>query len=164
MKRYGDEAFADGPWLDYDATADYAEDLVADFDVRGISDVTEIDAGELSGGNLQKLILAREMARDPDLLVAQQPTRGVDVGAIEFIRGRLVDQQAEGTGILLLSEDLDELFDLSDRILVIYEGEIVHEATPETATKRRIGMEMNGASSQPQSPSVAADGGQTEDQ
>ncbi|ERH02337.1 MAG: ABC-type uncharacterized transport system, ATPase component, partial [Halonotius sp. J07HN6] len=71
MKRYGDEAFADGPWLDYDATADYAEDLVADFDVRGISDVTEIDAGELSGGNLQKLILAREMARDPDLLVAQ---------------------------------------------------------------------------------------------
>lgn len=164
MKRYGDEAFADGPWLDYDATADYAEDLVADFDVRGISDVTEINAGELSGGNLQKLILAREMARDPDLLVAQQPTRGVDVGAIEFIRERLVDQQAEGTGILLLSEDLDELFDLSDRILVIYEGEIVHEATPENATKRRIGMEMNGASSQPQSPSVAADGGRTEDQ
>jgi simple sugar transport system ATP-binding protein len=163
MKRYGDEAFADGPWLDYDATADYAEDLVADFDVRGISDVTEIDAGELSGGNLQKLILAREMARDPDLLVAQQPTRGVDVGAIEFIRERLVEQQAEGTGILLLSEDLDELFDLSDRILVIYEGKIVHEATPETATKRRIGMEMNGASKQSQSPTVAADGGQTED-
>jgi len=162
MKGYADEAFSDGPWLDYEATAEYAERLVEEFDVRGISDVEDITAGELSGGNLQKLILAREMVRDPDLLVAQQPTRGVDVGAIEFIRERLIEQRKQGTGILLLSEDLDEIFDLSDRILVIYEGEIVYEATPEETSRRRIGLEMNGGDTQPQSQQVAVDGGRTE--
>jgi len=161
MKGYADEAFSDGPWLDYEATADYAERLVEEFDVRGISDVRDITAGELSGGNLQKLILAREMVREPDLLVANQPTRGVDVGAIEFIRERLIEQRKQGTGILLLSEDLDEIFDLSDRILVIYEGEIVYEATPEETSRRRIGLEMNGGEAQPQSQQVAADGGCT---
>ena len=162
MKGYSDEAFSSGPWLDYGATAEYAEQLVEEFDVRGISDVEESTAGDLSGGNLQKLILAREMVRDPALLVANQPTRGVDVGAIEFIRERLVEQRKQGTGILLLSEDLDEIFDLSDRILVIYEGEIVFEATPEETTRRRIGLEMNGGDSATQSPQVAVDGGHSE--
>ena len=151
MKGYSDEAFSSGPWLDYGATAEYAEQLVE-----------ESTAGDLSGGNLQKLILAREMVRDPALLVANQPTRGVDVGAIEFIRERLVEQRKQGTGILLLSEDLDEIFDLSDRILVIYEGEIVFEATPEETTRRRIGLEMNGGDSATQSPQVAVDGGHSE--
>jgi simple sugar transport system ATP-binding protein len=163
MKAYTDPEFSEGLRLNYRAMQEYAETLVEEFDVRGISDVREINAGELSGGNLQKLILAREMLREPDLLVANQPTRGVDVGAIEFIRERLLEQRRAGTGILLLSEDLDELFDLSDRILVIYEGEIVHETTPEAATRRRIGLEMNGGKGADQSARVAAaDGGQSD--
>jgi len=162
MKAYTDTEFSDGLKLDYEAMEAYAETLVEAFDVRGINDVRDINAGELSGGNLQKLILAREMLREPDLLVANQPTRGVDVGAIEFIRERLLEQRRAGTGILLLSEDLDELFDLSDRILVIYEGEFVYETTPEAATRRRIGLEMNGGQGAEQSAKVAADGGQSD--
>jgi simple sugar transport system ATP-binding protein len=161
MKAYTGAEFSDGLKLNYGAMEEYAETLVDEFDVRGVNDVRDITAGELSGGNLQKLILAREMLREPDLLVANQPTRGVDVGAIEFIRDRLLAQRQAGTGILLLSEDLDELFDLSDRILVIYDGEIVHETTPEAGTRRRIGLEMNGAEQTEQSPRVAADGGQS---
>jgi len=162
MKAYADTEFSDGLRLDYGAMQEYAETLVDEFDVRGVDDVRKINAGELSGGNLQKLILAREMLREPDLLVANQPTRGVDVGAIEFIRERLLEQRKAGTGILLLSEDLDEIFDLSDRILVIYDGEIVHETTPEAATRRRIGLEMNGAKQAEQSAKVAADGGSSD--
>jgi len=163
LKRYTSEEFGEGVWFDYELTGAYAESLVERYDVRGVADVTEITAGELSGGNLQKLILAREMDRDPDLLVANQPTRGVDVGAIEFIRERLIEQQKEGTGILLLSEDLDEIVDLSDRILVIYEGKIVHETTPAEADRRRIGLEMNGGEADAAPPSqVAVDGGRSE--
>jgi len=162
MKAYTDTEFSDGLRLNYGAMQDYAETLVEEFDVRGVDDVRKINAGELSGGNLQKLILAREMLREPDLLVANQPTRGVDVGAIEFIRERLLEQRQAGTGILLLSEDLDEIFDLSDRILVIYDGEIVHETTPEAATRRQIGLEMNGAKQAEESAKVAADGGSSD--
>ena len=162
MKGYTNEQFGTGLRFDYDSTAAYAESLVEEFDVRGINDVAEINAGELSGGNLQKLILAREIDRNPDLLVANQPTRGVDIGAIEFIRERLVQQRDRGTGILLLSEDLDEIFDLSDRILVIYEGEIVYEATPEETNRRRIGLEMNGGEASAHNQTVAVDGGRSE--
>lgn len=162
MKGYDDEEFGDGVRLDYDSMASYAESLVDEFDVRGINDVVEIKAGELSGGNLQKLILAREMDRNPDLLVANQPTRGVDVGAMEFIRERLVRQRDRGTGILLLSEDLDEIFDLSDRILVIYEGAIVYEATPEETSRQRVGLEMNGGEASGQHQPVAVDGGRSQ--
>ena len=163
MKRYTNNEFGEGLRLDYESTASYTGSLVEEFDIRGITDVSEITAGELSGGNLQKLILARELDRDPNLLVANQPTRGVDVGAIEFIRQRLLEQRDSGTGILLLSEDLDEIFDLSDRILVIYEGEFVYETTPEAADRRRVGLEMNGGDvgQQPQ-PVAAADGGRSE--
>lgn len=159
MKAYTRREFGDGVWLDYKSTAAYSESLVEEFDVRGVEDVSDIEAGDLSGGNLQKLILAREIDRDPDLLVANQPTRGVDIGAIEFIRERLLEQRDNGTGIVLLSEDLDEIFDLSDRIVVIYEGEIVYETTPEAADRRRIGLEMNGGDVDQQGPELAADGG-----
>lgn len=166
LKGYKNDRFGEGLRLDYDSSASYAEELVEEFDVRGINDVSEICAEELSGGNLQKLILAREMLRDPDLLVASQPTRGVDVGAIEFIRERLLAQRDEGTGILLMSEDLDEIFDLSDRVLVIYEGEIVHETTPEEGSRQRVGLEMNGGETVSDSAkgmtTVAADGGRSE--
>ena len=169
LKRYKSTEFGEGVRLDYESTAAYAETLVGEFDVRGVDDVSAAEAGDLSGGNLQKLILAREMDRDPDLLVASQPTRGVDVGAIEFIRKRLIEQRDRGTGVLLLSEDLDEIMDLSDRILVIYEGEFVHETTPEAADRRRLSLEMNGGDggSRPtpnandgKDAKVAADGGE----
>jgi len=159
MKEFDDERFG-GVRFDYDALEEYAEELVEEFDVRGVHDVTDAVADDLSGGNLQKLILAREIARDPDLLVANQPTRGVDVGAIEFLRERLLEQRKQGTGILLLSENLDEIFDLSDRILVIYEGEIVYETTPAAADRERIGLEMNGgAESESAQPEAVTDGG-----
>lgn len=146
MKDYRRREFGDRI-LDYDAMRSYAEELVESFDVRGVSDVTEMVAGDLSGGNLQKLILARELSRDPEVLIANQPTRGVDVGAIEFVRRTILEQRADGTGVLLISENLDEIFDLSDRILVIYEGEFVHETTPEATTPERVGLEMTGGAS-----------------
>jgi simple sugar transport system ATP-binding protein len=151
MKDYRRPAFGDR-LLDYDAMRSYAEELVESFDVRGVRDVTEMVAGDLSGGNLQKLILARELSRDPDLLVANQPTRGVDVGAIEFVRETILDQRADGTGVLLLSEDLDEIFDLSDRILVMYEGSFVYETTPEEAARERVGLEMTGGATAASAP------------
>ncbi|MEF8782181.1 MAG: ABC transporter ATP-binding protein [Haloarculaceae archaeon] len=146
MKDFRNGEFGDGQILDYGGLCDYAEMLVEEFDVRGVHDVTDAKAGDLSGGNLQKLILAREIHRDPDLLVANQPTRGVDVGAIEFIRDSILEQRKQGTGVVLISEDLDEIFDLSDRILVIYEGEIVYETVPEEADRERVGLEMTGGS------------------
>ena len=162
MKGYRATEFGEGLRLDYDSTTEYAQALVDKFDVRGVNDVSDINAGELSGGNLQKLILAREMDRDPAFLVANQPTRGVDVGAIEFIREQLIEQRKQGTGILLFSEDLDEIFDLSDRILVIYEGEFVYETTPEEGDRRRVGLEMNGGDASTQEPVVAVDGGRSD--
>ncbi|ADE01548.1 ABC-type transport system ATP-binding protein (substrate glucose) (plasmid) [Haloferax volcanii DS2] len=144
MKDFREDRFGSGVTLDYGELRAHAEALVEAFDVRGVHDVTDATAGDLSGGNLQKLILAREISRDPDLLVANQPTRGVDVGAIESIREAILDQRTEGTGVVLLSEDLDEIIDLSDRILVVYEGEVVYETTPEDADRERIGLEMTG--------------------
>ncbi|PSQ25467.1 ABC transporter ATP-binding protein [Halobacteriales archaeon QS_9_68_17] len=144
MKDFRDDRFGGGYFLDYDELETYAETLVEEFDVRGVRDTTEMLAGDLSGGNLQKLILARELYRDPRLLVANQPTRGVDVGAIEFLRETILDQREAGTGVVLISEDLDEIFDLSDRILVIYEGEIAYETTPTEADRKRVGLEMTG--------------------
>ena len=152
LKSYrGDSEFGR---LDYDAAAERAERLVEEFDVRGVRDVRTTPAGDLSGGNLQKLVLARELGRDPDVLVAHQPTRGVDVGAVEFLREAILDQRAEGTGVVLLSENLDEVFALSDRILVLSGGEIVAETTPEEADRGTIGLWMGGAVEDP-----AADAG-----
>jgi len=141
----------DSHWgrLDYDAAAERAERLVDEFDVRGVRDVRTTPAGDLSGGNLQKLVLARELSRDPDVLVAHQPTRGVDVGAVEFLREAILDQRAEGTGVVLVSENLDEVFALSDRILVLSDGEIVAETTPEEADRETVGLWMGGSVEDP---------------
>jgi len=130
-------------FLDYDGLESYADKLVDRFDVRGVTDVNRTPAGTLSGGNLQKLILGRELSRAPRLLVANQPTRGVDVGAIEHIREQLVEQQQDGTGVVLISEDLDEILDLSDRVLVMYDGEFVHETTPAETNKWELGVYMS---------------------
>ncbi|HEX3256441.1 MAG TPA: ABC transporter ATP-binding protein [Gaiellaceae bacterium] len=118
-----------------------ARKLLTEFDVRGGGPLTP--ASSLSGGNQQKVIIAREVSRDPRVLVAAQPTRGLDVGAIEFVHSRLVEERDEGRAILLVSFELDEILSLSDRILVLYEGEIVAEFTPDV-TEEEIGFAMLG--------------------
>jgi simple sugar transport system ATP-binding protein len=100
-------------------------------------------ASSLSGGNQQKVVVAREVARDPRILVAAQPTRGLDVGAIEFVHRRLVAERDEGRAILLVSLELDEILSLADRILVMYEGEIVAEYPPDV-TEEELGIAMTG--------------------
>jgi simple sugar transport system ATP-binding protein len=119
-----------------------ARELIKEFDVRGGGPQTR--AAALSGGNQQKLVAAREVARDPKVLVAAQPTRGLDVGAIEYLHRRLVVERDEGRAILLVSLELDEVMSLSDRILVMYEGRIVgeHEGA---VSEEEIGLEMLGA-------------------
>ncbi|MFT4880300.1 MAG: ABC-type uncharacterized transport system ATPase subunit, partial [Salinirussus sp.] len=141
--------------LDYASAAARARRLVDEFDIRGVRDVRETPAGELSGGNLQKLVLARELSRDPSVLVANQPTRGVDIGAVEFLRSAILERRGEGTGVVLISEDLDEVFSLSDRILVLSDGEVVAETTPSDADRETVGLWMGGE--RPDDPAYAHD-------
>jgi general nucleoside transport system ATP-binding protein len=115
---------------------------VRDYDVRPPD--LDLPAGKLSGGNQQKLIVAREFYRQPRLLIAAQPTRGVDVGAIEFIHQRIVRARDEGAGVLLVSSELDEILTLSDRILVMYEGRIVAEFARNQVTEQELGLRMGG--------------------
>jgi simple sugar transport system ATP-binding protein len=119
-----------------------ARRLIREFDVRGGGPLTR--ARGLSGGNQQKVIAAREISRNPKVLVAAQPTRGVDVGAIEYLHRRLVEERDAGRAILLISLELDEVISLSDRILVLYEGRIVGDH-PAGASEEQIGLEMLGA-------------------
>jgi general nucleoside transport system ATP-binding protein len=128
-------------WIFPSRMVERARRLIKDFDVRGGGPFTP--AGGLSGGNQQKLVAAREIDRDPKVLIAAQPTRGLDVGAIEYLHRRLVTERDEGRGILLVSLELDEILSLSDRILVLYEGQIVGEHTGEVS-EEAIGLEMLG--------------------
>jgi len=141
MKKYRD--FSEGPLLDYSAASEYAHRIIKEFDVKTPN--INYPTKTLSGGNLQKLILARELARNPQILIANQPTRGLDVGATEEIRSRLLDERASGHGVLLISEDLDEILSLSDRIAVIYEGEIMGTFPAEEANLDDIGLMMAGS-------------------
>jgi len=118
-----------------------AQELLRQFDVRGGGAQTR--AAALSGGNQQKVVLAREMARDPKVLIAAQPTRGLDVGAIEFVHRRLVEARDRGEAVLLVSLELDEILSLSDRILVLYEGRIAAEHSPDV-TEEELGIAMTG--------------------
>jgi simple sugar transport system ATP-binding protein len=136
-------AFQRAGFLRWDRVAAAAAEAQEDFDVRP-RDLTA-PAGKLSGGNQQKLIVAREFQRQPRLLLAAQPTRGVDVGAIEFIHRRLVQARDEGAGVLLVSSDLDEILTLSDRILVMYEGRVAAEFNRGAVTERELGLKMGGA-------------------
>jgi simple sugar transport system ATP-binding protein len=128
-------------WLFPNRIVAKARRLLKEFDVRGGGPSTR--AASLSGGNQQKVIIAREVDRDPNVLLAAQPTRGLDVGAIEFVHRRLVAERDERRAILLVSLELDEILSLSDRILVIYEGRIVGEFPP-TATEEELGIAMTG--------------------
>jgi ABC-type uncharacterized transport systems, ATPase components len=105
----------------------------------------DIPAGKLSGGNQQKLIIAREFHRNPKVLIAAQPTRGVDVGAIEFIHKRILRARDEGAGVLLISAELDEIVALSDRVLVMFEGKIVGEFLRGTVNETELGLRMAGS-------------------
>ena len=128
-------------WLFPRRLVERARTLIREFDVRGGGPTTR--AGALSGGNQQKVVAAREVARDPKVLVAAQPTRGLDVGAIEFLHRRLIEERAEGRAILLVSLELDEVMSLSDRLLVMYEGRVVGEHGADTS-EEEIGLEMLG--------------------
>jgi len=128
-------------WLRPSRLVDRARTLLHEFDVRGGGPQTP--AKSLSGGNQQKVVVAREVANDPRVLIAAQPTRGLDVGAIEFVHRRLVEERDEGRAVLLVSLELDEILSLSDRILVMYEGEIVAEHGP-GASEQELGVAMLG--------------------
>lgn len=130
-------------FMDEHAMEVHAQKLVKDFDVRGSG--TDAKARSLSGGNQQKAIIARELDKDPDLLIAAQPTRGLDVGAIEFIHRRLVEQRDKGKAVLLVSFELDEIMKLSDRIVVMYEGKVVGEVRPEDTNDQELGLLMAGS-------------------
>jgi general nucleoside transport system ATP-binding protein len=129
-------------WLYPRRLIERAGRLLKEFDVRGGGPKTL--AAALSGGNQQKVVIAREVSRDPRILIAAQPTRGLDVGAIEFVHRRLVEERDEGRGILLVSFELEEILSLSDRIIVLYEGRIVGEYPP-TVSEEELGIAMTGA-------------------
>lgn len=120
-----------------------AQDIIKQFDVRTPDHLTAI--GSLSGGNQQKVIVARETINGPKMIIAAEPTRGVDIGAISFIHNHLIDLRNKGAGILLISSDLDEVFKLSDQIIVLYEGEIVAKVSPYEVTREELGLYMSGA-------------------
>ena len=144
LQRYWEPEFQNHSVIRKDAVRQYANRLIEEYDVRsGQGATTTVRA--MSGGNQQKAIIARELDKDPELLVAVQPTRGLDVGAIENIHKQLVAQRDAGKAVLLVSLELDEVMNLSDRILVMYEGEIVGEFNPKTTDVQTLGLYMSGA-------------------
>ena len=147
LQRYYEPQFQNHGFIKFNAVREYADKLIERFDVRsGQGPVTK--ARSMSGGNQQKAIVARELDRNMPLVVAVQPTRGLDVGAIEYIHSQLVAQRDEGKAVLLVSLELEEVMNLSDRILVMYEGEIVGELDPKKTTTQELGLYMAGAKRQ----------------
>lgn len=144
LQTYFKQPFSKRGILNFSEIYKKARKLITEFDVRTPSEYTLARA--LSGGNQQKAIIGREVDRDPDLLIAAQPTRGLDVGAIEFIHKRLIEQRDHGKAVLLVSFELDEIMNVSDRIAVIYEGKIVAVVTPKETTEQELGLLMAGSS------------------
>lgn len=142
LETYSEPPFAKGPFLNMPTIRELANRLIVDYGIKaqGVDAITR----QLSGGNLQKLILAREISRRPDLLIAEQPTRGLDVGATEYVRRRLLEEKQRGAAILLISYDLDEILSLSDRVAVLYEGEIMGDLPIEEVTIEKLGLMMGG--------------------
>ncbi len=143
LKNYRQPPISHGPVISWRYVFDFAKKLIRHFDVKAPG--VHTNARLLSGGNLQKLILARELSSDPALIIAMHPTQGLDVGATESVRELLIQERSKGAAILLISEDLDEVMQLSDRILVIYEGEIMGETPADQADRNEIGLMMAGA-------------------
>ncbi|MEL6736498.1 MAG: ABC transporter ATP-binding protein, partial [Pseudomonadota bacterium] len=140
---HGDTKFLSGPFLQIDAMRSDAEEKIEKYDIRPPN--PRLKTANFSGGNQQKIVLAREMERDPDVLLIGQPTRGVDVGAIEFIHSRIIEMRDAGKAVLLVSVELDEIRSLSDRVLVMFDGHIVGERSPETG-ENELGLLMAGIS------------------
>ncbi|MCB1273797.1 MAG: ATP-binding cassette domain-containing protein [Leucobacter sp.] len=135
-------------WLSIAKMRELAQKLIAMFDVRGATPITR--AGDLSGGNMQKVLIAREFTSDPELLMISQPTRGVDVGAMEFVHNSIVAARDRGAGVLLISADLNEVMSLSDRLLVMFRGEFVAEFTQENMSETAVGLAMAGTRPTPE--------------
>jgi simple sugar transport system ATP-binding protein len=144
LQRYFNDEFQSHGFMRRDNIIAYANRLIEKYDIRS-GQGAFTPAHSMSGGNQQKAIVAREIDRDPDLLVAVQPTRGLDVGAIEYIHKKLVEQRDAGKAVLLISLELDEVMNLSDRILVIYEGSIVADLNPQEITIQDLGLYMAGS-------------------
>jgi general nucleoside transport system ATP-binding protein len=138
---HDEEKFSNGPFLDIDAIRDDAREKIEKYDIRPAN--CRLKTANFSGGNQQKIVLAREMEQDPDVLIVGQPTRGVDVGAIEFIHRQLIAMRDQGKAVLLVSVELDEIRSLSDRILVMFAGRVVGERGPD-ATEGELGLLMAG--------------------
>jgi simple sugar transport system ATP-binding protein len=143
IKEFYHPPFSKHGILDADYLEHYAQDVITQFDVRSGEGIYSL-AGKLSGGNQQKLIVGREVVSDPELLIAVQPTRGLDVGAIEYIHSQLIAHRDKGHAVLLVSFELDEIFNLSDRIAVMYSGEIIDVVKTEDADEQSIGLMMAG--------------------
>ncbi|KKW84054.1 heme ABC transporter ATP-binding protein [Streptococcus pneumoniae] len=142
LQTYYKEPHSKNGILNYSNITSYAKKLMEEFDVRAASEL--VPAAALSGGNQQKAIIAREIDRDPDLLIVSQPTRGLDVGAIEYIHKRLIEERDNGKAVLVVSFELDEILNVSDRIAVNHDGKIQGIVSPETTNKQELGVLMAG--------------------
>jgi len=151
LDSYYNDPFSKGIVMDWDVAAEEARRLVKQYDVRTPS--VDVELSTLSGGNQQKVIAAREFNRDVDLVIASQPTRGIDVGSIEYIHSRIVEERDKGAAVLIVSSELDEVMALSDRLLVMYGGRIVGEFDPKQTTNAEIGLYMLGSGGDGTTPS-----------
>lgn len=143
LTRYHDKEFSNGFVMDWPAAHRVAENLIGEYDIRTPS--ADIEANTLSGGNQQKVIVARELSRSLRLSIAAQPTRGVDVGSIEYIHSRIIKERDTGTAVLIVSTELDEVMALSDRLLVMYRGKIVADLDPKVTSAMDVGLYMAGS-------------------
>lgn len=144
LQSYYQEPFSKNGFLQHKEIKEYSKKLIEEFDVRTTSE--EAPAASLSGGNQQKAIIAREIDRDPSLLIAAQPTRGLDVGAIEYIHKRLIEQRDNGKAVMLMSYELDEVMNVSDRIAVMYDGNIIAIVNADETSEKELGLLMAGVS------------------
>ena len=135
LHEYWEQPFSNRGFLKFDTINEYSQKLVSQYDVRLSS--LDIPISNLSGGNQQKVVVARELNRLPRFLLVNQPTRGIDIGATEFVRQQILHTRDAGSAVLLISTELEEIFHLSDRILVMYEGKIVGELPPDRDLHRR---------------------------
>ena len=142
LRDHAKEPFSRNGFLALRVVGEFTDSLIESFEIKTPSRDTQ--AKSLSGGNIQKVVVARELSREPRVLVAAQPTRGVDIGATEYIHSLLLEQREEGIAILLISEDLDEILALSDRIAVIFEGQIMGIVDSDKASAEQLGLLMAG--------------------
>jgi len=144
LQRYWESDFQNRGFIKKEAIRKYSDELIKQYDIRsGQGSSTPVRS--MSGGNQQKAIIAREIEKNPNLIIAVQPTRGLDIGAIEYIHKQLLKERDNGKAVLLVSLELEEVMNLSDRILVIYEGELVAELNPKKTTVQELGLYMAGA-------------------